>query len=70
MGGAVTAEDEATAICLLEEALHLRRDGERAPGGNENWPDWERKTERFLLEQRIERRRRFRASLRDGTIAP
>ena len=29
--------DEDTAIRLLEEALHLRRNGERAPGGNETW---------------------------------
>lgn len=43
--------DEDTAIRLLEEALHLRRNGERAPGGNETWRDWDRKAERFLRER-------------------
>jgi histidine triad (HIT) family protein len=36
------------AIVLLEEALFLRMNGERAPGGNENWRDWDDKAERFL----------------------
>jgi hypothetical protein len=36
------------AIELLEEALHIRQNGENAPGGNENWRDWEYKTEGFL----------------------
>lgn len=40
------ADDEA--IRLLEEALHLRMNGERAPGGTETWRDWDRKTEVFL----------------------
>jgi hypothetical protein len=43
--------DEDTAIRLLEEALHLRRNGERAPGGNETWADWTRRSERFLRER-------------------
>jgi len=42
------ADDLDTAIRLLEEALHLRTNGEYAPGGTENWPDWFRKTETFL----------------------
>lgn len=33
---------------LLEEAFFLRQNGEHAPGGNENWHDWERRTEVFL----------------------
>ena len=36
------------AVRLLEEALHLRMNGERAPGGNETWQDWDRKAEAFL----------------------
>jgi hypothetical protein len=28
---------------LVEEALHLRMHGERAPGGTETWPEWDRK---------------------------
>ena len=56
------ADDEA--IRLLEEALHLRQNGERAPGGNETWAQWERNAEEFL---RTERRRQFRASLRGDT---
>lgn len=39
---------DGEAIRLLEEALHLRANGERAPGGNETWRDWDRKAERFL----------------------
>lgn len=40
--------DEEEAINLLEEALFLRMNGEYAPGGTENWPDWDRKAETFL----------------------
>jgi hypothetical protein len=40
--------EHARAVMLLREALHLRMNGERAPGGNENWRDWDRKAERFL----------------------
>ena len=40
--------DPDTAIRLLEEALHLLVNGERAPGGDETWGDWARKTETFL----------------------
>ena len=36
------------AVRLLEEAFFLRQNGEHAPGGNENWHDWERRTEVFL----------------------
>ena len=45
------ADDLGTAIRLLEEALHLRMNGERAPGGNENWREWERRAETFLRSQ-------------------
>lgn len=36
------------AVSLLEEALFLCMNGERAPGGNETWGEWCRKTEFFL----------------------
>jgi hypothetical protein len=42
------ADDEDTAVKLLEEALHLLTHGEYAPGGSENWPGWIAKTEAFL----------------------
>jgi hypothetical protein len=38
------------AVRLLEEAFHLRMNGERAPGGNETWRDWDRKCETFLRD--------------------
>jgi hypothetical protein len=38
------------AVRLLEEALHLRMNGERAPGGNETWRDWERRAEKALRD--------------------
>jgi hypothetical protein len=41
-----------TAIRLLEEALHLRMNGERAPGGTETWQDWERRAETYLRSLR------------------
>lgn len=41
----------ATARRLLEEALHLRANGERAPGGTETWQQWERKAEEYLRSQ-------------------
>jgi hypothetical protein len=49
--GRVMADDLATAIRLLEAALHLRVNGERAPGGNETWRDWHREAERFLRDR-------------------
>jgi len=42
------AAEHAAALRLLEEALFLRANGEYAPGGNENWHDWDRKAEVFL----------------------
>jgi hypothetical protein len=36
------------ALILLREAFHIRQNGQCAPGGNENWRDWERKTETYL----------------------
>jgi hypothetical protein len=59
------ADDDATAIRLLEEALHLCQNGERAPGGNETWADWERRTE-ACLRRRLDRAA-WRASLRSGS---
>lgn len=45
------AENRADAAeRLLEEALHLRMNGERAPGGNETWRDWDRKADAYLRE--------------------
>lgn len=41
------AETEA-AVKLLAYALHLRMHGERAPGGDETWKEWDDRTERFL----------------------
>lgn len=36
------------AVNLLEYAFHLRRYGERVPGGNETWAEWDDRAERFL----------------------
>lgn len=44
------ADDLDTAVRLLEAALHLRQNGERAPGGNETWAEWDRRAETFLRE--------------------
>ena len=33
---------------LLAQAHHLRQHGERAPGGDETWADWERQAEQAL----------------------
>jgi hypothetical protein len=46
--GALGESAEPPAVKLLEEALFLRMNGERAPGGNETWHDWEDRAERFL----------------------
>lgn len=40
--------ETVTAVKLLEYAMHLRRYGERAPGGDETWREWHGRTERFL----------------------
>ena len=42
------AATAATAIRLLEAALHLHMNGERAPGGDETWAEWEHAVEEFL----------------------
>lgn len=42
---------KAPAVLLLEEALFLRQNGAHAPGGRENWQDWDRKAETFLRGQ-------------------
>ena len=39
---------EAEALRLLRLGLHLRMYGERAPGGNETWAEWDRDTERLI----------------------
>lgn len=36
------------AVELLERVLHLRMNGERAPGGNETWAPVDRAIEAFL----------------------
>ncbi|MFG1794217.1 hypothetical protein [Nocardia sp. NPDC049149] len=36
------------AVELLEYAMHLRMYGERAPGGNETWREWDGRAEKFL----------------------
>jgi histidine triad (HIT) family protein len=41
-------KEKAPAVKLLEEALHLLVNGERAPGGDETWHDWADRAERFL----------------------
>lgn len=42
------SERQSAALTLLNEAFFIRQHGEHAPGGNENWRDWERKTETYL----------------------
>lgn len=46
--GPVLASDFDTAVALLKEALFLRMNGEHAPGGGENWHDWDSRAEVFL----------------------
>ena len=36
------------AVKLLERVLHLRMNGERAPGGDETWPPLDRDIEAYL----------------------
>lgn len=43
------------AVKLLEYALHLRRHGERAPGGTETWAQFDRDAETFLRGRHSER---------------
>ena len=45
------ARDRSPAIRLLEAALHLRMNGERAPGGNETWAQLWRDVEEFLRKR-------------------
>jgi hypothetical protein len=40
------------ALKLLEYAFHLRVHGERAPGGNETWAEFDRRCEAFLRQVR------------------
>jgi hypothetical protein len=36
------------AITLLKEALHIRQNGQYAPGGKENWHEWDLQAEYYL----------------------
>lgn len=47
---AAVVNDPCTAIRLLERALHLHQNGERAPGGSETWAGWVRDAEAFLRD--------------------
>lgn len=40
--------DLVEALQLIEYALHLRQYGERAPGGNETWREFDTRAEEFL----------------------
>ena len=42
----------AEAIRLIEYATTICRYGERAPGGDENWHQWEKDAARFLRRYR------------------
>ncbi|AHH20793.1 hypothetical protein NONO_c60170 [Nocardia nova SH22a] len=42
------AEKTGEAVKILEYALHLRMYGERAPGGNETWQEFDRRCETFI----------------------
>ena len=46
--GSSSNSDYEEAIRLLEYALVIRQYGERPPGGDENWQQFDRDTERFL----------------------
>jgi histidine triad (HIT) family protein len=41
-------QEKDKSLALLEEAFFIRQHGERAPGGTENWRDWDLKTELYL----------------------
>lgn len=45
---AVSYLEMVEAERLLNYALHLRQYGERAPGGDETWAEFDRRTEAFL----------------------
>lgn len=45
---AIDSEVIVEATRLLNYALHLRMHGERAPGGNETWAQFDRECEHFL----------------------
>lgn len=47
VGGALMTE-ESEAVRLLKYAFHLRQHGERAPGGNETWAQFDRDAEAYL----------------------
>jgi hypothetical protein len=49
------AQTQPAARALLEEALFLRMNGERAPGGNETWRDWDRRAEEYLRSLPVRR---------------
>lgn len=39
------------ALRIIDYALHLRMYGERAPGGDETWRDWDLMAESFLRRE-------------------
>jgi hypothetical protein len=49
----------AEAIRILEYALHLRMYGERAPGGDETWNEFDQQCEEFLRRQHMASNQRF-----------
>jgi hypothetical protein len=44
----IAVADTNEAIKLVEYALHLRQHGERAPGGNETWREFDQRAEACL----------------------
>ena len=55
-GARLAATDVLSAArALLEEALRLRMYGERAPGGDETWREWDRRTEEYLRSLPVRR---------------
>jgi hypothetical protein len=44
------SDKEVALKILVEQALHLVVNGERAPGGNETWSEWAYRAERELRQ--------------------
>jgi hypothetical protein len=44
----LTRDDATQAVQLIKYALHLRMHGERPPGGDETWAEFDRRAEAFL----------------------
>ena len=50
----IRAENERDEMRrLLDTALNIRMYGERAPGGNENWRDWEQAASALLYPEAL-----------------